>query len=185
MKEYIREYPQFSLCGLKCCLCPQYHAEGVSRCPGCGGSEFHLKHPSCSVINCSRKHGEIQYCFQCVDYPCSKYNAPNEADSFISYKNVQSDFEDLKRDSDQFYDRLAKKLQILEFLLQHYNDGRKKSYYCLAVNLLELEGLQAIRSDIEDTISRMEIPPNEKIRLVIELIDKRAVEEHIVLKLRR
>jgi hypothetical protein len=33
MKEYYRNYPLFSLCGLNCGLCPRYHTQGESKCP--------------------------------------------------------------------------------------------------------------------------------------------------------
>lgn len=55
MKEYKREYSLFSLCGLNCGLCPHYQTNGISKCPGCGGQDFHLKHPTCAVITCNRK----------------------------------------------------------------------------------------------------------------------------------
>jgi len=29
-----REYPLFSACGLNCGLCPRYHTDGISKCPG-------------------------------------------------------------------------------------------------------------------------------------------------------
>jgi len=54
MKEYKREYPLFSLCGLNCGLCPKYHTNGESKCPGCGGTDFTLKHPPCKVIRCNQ-----------------------------------------------------------------------------------------------------------------------------------
>lgn len=42
------------------------------------------------------------------------------------------------------------KIEILQELLEQYNDGRKKTLFCLAVNLLELpslrQGMEAIRS---------------------------------------
>lgn len=31
----------------------------------------------------------------------------------------------------------GRKLEILKFLLEHYNDGRRKSFFCPAVNLLD------------------------------------------------
>lgn len=186
MKEYVREHPQFSLCGLNCCLCPQFHSEGVSRCPGCGGSEFHLKHPSCSVINCNKRHDNAEFCFQCSAYPCEKYTAPNVSDSFITYRNVLKDFNEVKDNGiDSYIDNLSKKQNILEYLIQNYNDGRKKSYYCLAVNLLGLSGLQVIVSDIENNIARMDISQKEKIMRITALIEAQAKEEQIVLKLRK
>ena len=99
LDEYKREYPLFSLCGLNCGLCPHYQTQGESKCPGCGGEKFHLKHPTCAVITCNRKHDHVEYCFQCSSFPCEKYSSPSNADSFISYRNVIADFEKVKKDS--------------------------------------------------------------------------------------
>lgn len=96
MQEYKREYPLFSLCGLNCGLCPRYQSEGASKCPGCGGRDFHLKHPACAVITCSMKHGDVAYCFLCKEYPCKKYQIPSEKDSFITYQKVTIDMQKAK-----------------------------------------------------------------------------------------
>jgi hypothetical protein len=149
VKEYKREYPLFSLCGLNCGLCPQYHSKGASRCPGCGGEDFHLKHPSCAVITCAKKHGVFEYCFQCAKYPCEKYKTSNEKDSFISYKNVAIDLQKAAFDMRAYKSELNEKVSFLEYLLENHNDGRKKSFYCLALNLLDLPDLREIRAQIE------------------------------------
>ena len=36
MKDFVREHPLFSLCGLNCALCPMQLG---GHCPGCGGGE--------------------------------------------------------------------------------------------------------------------------------------------------
>lgn len=59
---YKRNFPQLSLCGLNCGLCPRYHCNGISKCPGCGGKDFNLKHPTCSVVTCNQKHDNVEYC---------------------------------------------------------------------------------------------------------------------------
>ncbi len=41
------------------------------------------------------------------------------------------------------------KIRILAFLLENYNDGRKKNFFCVAVNLLELEDLKSVMQEIE------------------------------------
>ena len=45
------------------------------------------------------------------------------------------------------------KRKILEFLLASYNDGRRKTLFCIAINLLEVGEieniLQAVKSDKE------------------------------------
>ena len=41
-----------------------------------------------------------------------------------------------------YLEELGEKTAILEKLLAGYNDGRRKSFFCLAVNLLELSDCQ-------------------------------------------
>ena len=39
---------------------------------------------------------------------------------------------------------------MLKRLLNGYNDGRRKSFYCLAVNLLELPDLRTVMNTLEN-----------------------------------
>ncbi len=186
MEEYTRTTPQFSLCGLNCGLCPRYQTQGESRCPGCGGPDFRLKHPACAVITCSKKHGSPEYCFECSAYPCERYSRTGEADSFISYRNVIADFEKAKTSGvEPYMAELREKIEILEFLLNTYNDGRRKSYYCSAVNLLPLPDLREIMSETQEKIAPSDIPQKEKIEETIRLFEARAKSKDIELKLRK
>jgi hypothetical protein len=185
MQEYNREYPLFSLCGLNCGLCPRLQTEGTSKCPGCGGPDFHLKHPTCAVITCNKKHDNVEFCFQCSEYPCEKYEKPSAVDSFISYKNVFSDFKAAKNDIDRYKSILNEKIQILEFLLANYNDGRKKNYYCIAVNLLNLETLKLIIEYIEENVATQDIDFKSKIKLIVNLFEEKAQEEGLEIRLRK
>jgi hypothetical protein len=75
MEIYIRKNPDFSLCGLNCALCPNFyiHTDGKFKYPGCGGEFFFEKHPSCAIITCSKKHNNIDFCFNCEEYPYKRY----------------------------------------------------------------------------------------------------------------
>ena len=149
MAEYTRKHPCFSLCGLNCCLCPRYHTDGSSKCPGCGGIDFSLKHPSCAVITCNKKHDNVEFCFDCSSYPCKKYQEPSKADSFITYKNVLQDQADAKTNLLNYLNTLEKKRDILSELIANYNDGKSKGFYCMAVNLLPLSMLEEIWEKIK------------------------------------
>lgn len=184
MKEYQRAYPQFSLCGLNCGLCPRYQSEGTSRCPGCGGKEFHLYHPSCAVITCSKKHGDIEYCFLCQEYPCHRYLSPSEKDSFITYQNVKHDLQKaMEHGIGQYQTELNEKISFLEFLLDNYNDGRKKNFYCIAVNLLALSDL----IDIRERIGKIDhtIPLKDKIKLIESWFEEIGRNKSFEFKLRK
>lgn len=176
MKNINRKYPSFSLCGLNCNLCPNYHCNGISKCPGCGGKDFYLKHPSCSIINCNEKHDNADFCFECVLYPCERYKTKSKIDSFITYDRVLIDFEKCKKIGiENYIELLSKKEKILKYLLSNHNTGRLKSFFCLGVNLFELNDLEEIMKQLKR---------NSKIN-VIDLFEKKAIEKNIVLKLRK
>jgi hypothetical protein len=184
MKDYTREYPLFSLCGLNCGLCPRYHSAGTSACPGCGGEGFYEKHPSCAVITCAKKHGNAAYCFQCESYPCGRFESPKDQDSFITYRHVLSDLKKAKEGGmDRYKLELDAKTEILEILLDRFNDGRKKSFYCLAANLLELEDLEDIREKADGLDET--IPQKERVGQAEAWIHERAKVRGIDLKLRK
>jgi len=178
MEEYKRTNPLFSLCGLNCGLCPRFNTEGESKCPGCGGKDFNKKHPSCKVINCSKQHNNVDYCFNCNSFKCNKYLS-NTKDSFITYKNVNNDLTYcIDNGIDKYMEILNKKIDILKFLLKKYNNGRLKNFYCISVNLLSIEDL----NDIMETINKNDI---KEIDVVVKLIEDKAKEKNIELKLRK
>lgn len=70
-----------------------------------------------------------------------------------------------------------KKRQILDRLLAEYNDGRKKTLFCLAANLLPLEDLRTVFEDTD-----LQLPVKERAKMM----EKRLREKSgIELKLRR
>ena len=150
MKEYKRPHPEFSLCGLSCALCPRFHTDGLSKCPGCGGKDFHLLHPSCAIINCSKKHNNVNYCCHCIDFPCERYKSCGNKDSFITYRNVMTDFNHLCTIGEEaFMLELNQKKEILLYLIKHHNDGKSKAFFCLSVNLMPLSALLEVMDKIK------------------------------------
>jgi hypothetical protein len=185
MKEYQRAHPTFALCGLNCGLCPRYHTDGPSRCPGCGGPDFHLKRPSCAVITCSKKHGNVEFCFQCSAFPCQRYEAPNKQDSFVTYRNVLSDMDKAKkRGVERYLEGLGRKVEIVETLIARYNDGRRKGFYCLAVNLLDLADLEKIVKRLDEDAGAAAADAKERAESAVELLESTAKKRGVELKLR-
>lgn len=185
MKDYKRKEPSFSLCGLNCALCPRFHTEGSSRCPGCGGPEFALKHPTCAVVTCNKKHDNVEFCFECSSYPCKRYTEPNTSDSFISYKNVMKNMGDAERDLPEYLKTLKMKQEILEDLILNYNDGKSKGFYCLAVNLLPLSELKGIIAAINDNTDIEDIDKRAKSKRITDMMKTMASDMQIELKLRK
>lgn len=182
MKVIKRSYPMLSACGLNCGLCPRFHTEGSSKCPGCCGEGFFGKRPSCGVISCSHKK-EIEYCFECEEYPCKKLIGTECVDSFITHRNMRKDFEKAKKIGIKVYqNELNQKIELLELLLEKYNDGRKKSFYCIAVNLLELSDSQEVIAQLEKL---NDIELKEKAKIATELFQSLASRRGIELVLNK
>lgn len=184
MEYQQREYPLFSACGLNCGLCPRYQMSGASKCPGCAGKEFLTKHPICGALSCSQRKG-LEYCYQCDEYPCKKYDNADAYDSFITHKNQLRDNEKAKQIGIDIYKmELNQKINALEKLLADYDDGRRKSFYCVAVNLLELTDIMDIMTRLKyetDSDETVKEKATRAVQLMQSLADKRAID----LKLRK
>lgn len=178
MKDFIRDYPLFSVCGLNCGLCTM-HIGGY--CPGCGGGDGNQ---SCSIARCTITH-QVAFCSACPDYPCAKYEGMDDTDSFISTRNRKSNLEKVNRIGLEAYRaELDEKISILDVLLTDYNDGRHKSPFCTAVNLLELPRLRPILAELSAQITA-EMTPKEKAKLAASKFQAAADAQGISLKMRK
>ena len=195
MNNHQRTYPLLSACGLNCGLCPRYHTIGASKCPGCGGEGFYEVRPSCGVLSCCRRR-TIEYCYECEEYPCKKYDDAGVRDSFITHRNRLKDFEKIKNHGLAAYQsELDQKVQILRELLENYNDGRRKSFFCIAVNLLELEDIKEVMTNLRrgDPCGRPSNPcgrPSiltikEKSHIAVQLFQDAAEKRNVELKLNK
>ena len=183
MSDYQRQYPLFSACGLNCGLCPRYHTDGTSRCPGCCGEGFFTKHPACGVVSCIQRHDGIEYCFQCDEYPCQKYEKSSHFDSFITHQHMFTDFEKAKHMGLMAYQaELNQKVEILQQLLDDYNDGRRKNFFCIAVNLLELQDVNDVMAELT-TETNSDQTVKEKSAAAVARFQAMADRRNIVLKL--
>lgn len=176
MKGFERKDPYLSLCGLNCKLCSM---ELGGHCGGCG-----FGNQSCPIAQCSLEHGGVEYCVQCPEYPCGRYENADAHDCFITSFHRKQDLEKLRQMGSESYDaEQMEKRGILDRLLAGYNDGRKKTLFCLAVNLLELDDLRRILEKADKETGKL--PQNEKAAYVAELLQACAAEHDVVLKLRK
>ena len=92
--------------------------------------------------------------------------------------NQKTDLEKVQTIGEEAYNaEQVEKRRILDRLLSEYNDGRKKTLFCLAVNLLPLEDLRTVLADDD-----FQLPLQDRAKLM----EKRLKEKSsIELKLRR
>lgn len=180
MKGFTRAETRFSLCGLNCALCSM-HLGGY--CPGCGGG---AGNQSCTIAKCSLEHGGIQFCWKCPEYPCPRYEGFDDGDSFVPHRNRKQDIARARElGVDAYLARLEEKRTILEDLLAHYNDGRRKTLFNTAVYLLPLEDLRTVMASLDSRMELSEETVKERALVAVGLLQEAADRRGISLKLNK
>ncbi|WP_330682551.1 hypothetical protein [Mediterraneibacter glycyrrhizinilyticus] len=110
----------------------------------------------------------------------------DEFDSFITHRRQKADLEKAKRIGIAAYNaEQSEKIQILQELLDNFNDGRRKIFFCIAVNLLELSELREALAQIETYTKQTELPVKEKSLYAARVLQRIADRRHIKLRLCR
>jgi hypothetical protein len=148
MKE-AKKYPTIAVCGLDCGLCPRYYTNGISRCPGCYGLGFSDKHPPCFFITCAVKKKNFEVCAECPEFPCPRFKSDKEYrqlkenSSYPSYKKVLPNLNFIKKYGiKKFIGQQKRRIKLLETIIENFDDGRSKSFFCKAVCLNDFKNLE-------------------------------------------
>jgi len=127
----------------------------------------------------------IEYCYECNEYPCKKYDNADTRCSFITHRNMFKDFEKAKNHGLTAYQsELNQKVQILHDLIENYNDGRRKNFFCIAVNILELQDVREVMTNISQELDPS-LPIKEKSLIAVRLFQTMADKRNVVLKLKK
>jgi hypothetical protein len=180
-----KQYPIIACCGIDCGLCPRYYTQGKSKCPGCLGENFFEKHPSCSIVTCCVKRNGFETCAECSQFPCEKIRRWDTADSFVTHKKS---LENLKLIKDmgivEFVKQQDERIRILSKLIREYDDGKSKSFFCLATVIMEIDHLNDALSQIKD-IRDNQKDPKQRAKQAKNIIEQMAKLNGIELIYRR
>jgi len=195
MNKLTKTYPTIGVCGLDCGLCPRYYTVGPSRCPGCCGPDFFNKHPSCSFITCCVKNKNLEVCAECSEFPCSKFKSDEEyqqlelSSSYPPDKKVLSNLNFIKEHGvKKFIDQQDKRIRLLETMLENFNDGRSKSFFCKAAALLDLTSLENVLGDVTRKIKANNIKSNDiktQAKILRKILNEVAFKEGVKLTKKR
>jgi hypothetical protein len=178
----MKKYPTLGCCGLDCGLCPRFYTEGSSRCPGCAGPDFFSKHPSCSFITCCVREKKLEVCGQCKEFPCAKFSREGKADSFVTHRKVMANQELIKKEGvEKFITLQKKRIALLKEMFKDFDDGRSKSYFCLAAAIMEIGELEKALAGAKKRSKGLGI--KEKSGILHSILDDIAKNRKYFLKL--
>ena len=136
----------------------------------------------------NKKKG-IEFCWQCEESTtCKKWSEHREAgkrvDSFKCYQTLEDDISYIQKNGVEDFQKKQKiREQLLIEMLQNYNEGRSKSYYCIAATVLQIEELNAALTQAKKDSSKLDIKIKSKI--LHSILDEIAKRKNYFLKIKK
>ena len=143
----------------------------------------------CPFITCAIKRKGIEFCWECKENDsCEKWRKHREAgkrfDSFKCYQKLEDNIAFIQKNGIKELEKVQKiREKLLKEMLQCFNEGRSKSYYCIAVTVLEIEELEKVLRKAKEESKGLEI--KERSRVLHSLVDEVARRKNYYLKLRK
>ena len=179
--------PQIGVCGLSCRLCPRYHTGAQSRCWGCK-TESRMA-VGCPFITCAVKKQRIEFCWGCeANETCEIWKKHRQFgkqhDTFKCYQKLEEDISFIQKNGIGDFEKIQRvREEILEEMLQGFNEGRSKSYYCIAATVLGVEELREALTRANKDSADLDI--KGKSRVLHSILDQIAERRNYCLKLRK
>jgi hypothetical protein len=181
------KYPEIGICGLSCRLCPNYQTAAASKCRGC-------KSPArmvigCPFITCAIKKKGVEFCWDCGENEsCEKWKRHRETgkerDSFKSYQKLEDDINFIQVNSIKIYDEQQKiREKLLIRMLSEFNEGRSKSYYCIAATVMDIDELRNSLEAAAATSKSLSV--KERSKKMHAILDSIALKKGYRLNLRK
>lgn len=181
------KYPEIGICGLSCRLCPSYYTEGESKCGGCK-SEFRMA-VGCPFITCAVKKKGIEFCWQCAEKDtCEKWRGHREFsqthDTFVCYQRLEDNIAFIEHNGVRAFAKAQRiREQLVREMLQDFNEGRSKRYYCIAATVLGIRELKAALTQAKSKSVGLDI--KAKSKTLHAILDEIAEKNHYCLSLRK
>jgi hypothetical protein len=181
------KHPEIGICGFSCRLCPWHHSTGESRCGGCK-SKFRIV-AGCPFITCAVKRKSLEFCWDCVENEsCEKWRKHRDTgrkhDSFTCYQKLEDNITFIQKNGVDEFERVQKRREeLLKEMLQEFNEGRSKTYYCIAATVMEIEELEDALKQARAAVEKLDL--KGKSKLLHSILDGVAEKRQYCLKLRK
>lgn len=112
-----------------------------------------------------------------------------EYDSFLTYKKAYHNLQLIRKYGiEQFIEKQQERIELLKVLLNDYDDGRSKSFYCIATTLLPRKDIEQALDETKQKMIEENIEVNDnkaKAKILKGYLNAIAAKEGIELKLRK
>jgi hypothetical protein len=180
-------YVEIGVCGLSCRLCPAYYRETKSKCEGCK-SEFRMG-AACPFHNCGVKKKGVEFCGFCDENTTcarwAKFRAMGKQhDSIVCYQRLEDNIAFIQKNGiDEFEKQQKTRENLVRSMLSEFNDGRSKTFYCIAATMLEISELESVLEEARE--KSLGLDTKAKAEAMHSLLNRIAENKNYLLKLRK
>jgi hypothetical protein len=107
-----------------------------------------------------------------------------KVDSFTCYQRLEDDIAYIQKNGVDEFEKAQKiKERVINGMLREFNDGRSKSYYCIAATVLETGELEEALTQARQNSDGLDI--QEKSSVLLLVLDEIARQKNYSLRLRK
>jgi hypothetical protein len=143
----------------------------------------------CPFITCAVKREGIEFCWECPDSAgCERWARHREQgrtrDSFVSYVALEDNIACVRRGGlEAFVAEQLMREGLLREMLEEFEEGRSKAYYCIAATVLPLDELRGALTQARETGRETDVRASSKA--LHALLDAAADARCVTIALRK
>jgi hypothetical protein len=143
----------------------------------------------CPFITCAVKKKGIEFCTDCAEgETCERWKGhrlfSQLHDTFVCYQKLEDNIRFIRSHGLQaFEEEQEKREKLLEMMLSRFDDGRSKSFYCIAATVMELEEIRQVLARAEASSSGM--TTKDKAKVMRRVLEDVARSKNYYLSLRK
>jgi hypothetical protein len=143
----------------------------------------------CKMTRCAVRDRGYETCAECAEFPCHRFEGWDQGDSFVSHLNSIANLRAIRQGGlEAFAAQQRQRIELLQMMLTEFDEGRSKSYCCLAAALLPLHDLGVAVAAARNEVEVGCLAPYDKKSRAMVLhgrLDGAAARLGVALKLRR
>ena len=126
-------------------------------------------------------------CVECGDSSCEKYEGFVDWDSFVTHKVCRPYLGRIKAVGlRKWLEEQRKRRAVLENILANYNEGRSRSFDCIATALMPVDLIEEAVDEANKMMAdKKVVDSNVKAKILRSIIQNSALKSGIDLKLRK
>jgi len=142
----------------------------------------------CKMTRCAVRDRGYETCAECAEFPCHRFEGWDQGDSFVSHLYSIANLRAIRQGGlEAFAAQQRPRMELLRMMLAEFDEGRSKSYCCLAAALLPLHELGVVVAAAREEVALRHLgldDRKERARALHCMLDSVAARLGLSLKLR-